>query len=74
VLVTRRLRLFALSDVDPAGADIVAFQMAGSIDRIVRDVLRGGTNVLREVAGAMAFGGTTATATDTLSPATSAPA
>jgi N4-gp56 family major capsid protein len=68
VLVTRRLRLFALSDVDPAVADIVAFQMADSIDRIVRDVLRGGTNVLREIAGAMVFGGTTATvtATDTL--------
>jgi N4-gp56 family major capsid protein len=46
VLNTRKLGEFAFSDVDPAVANIVAFNMADSIDRIVVDVLTGGTNVL----------------------------
>lgn len=58
-LVTRKLRLFALSDVDPAVAEIISFNMIDSIDRVVRDVLRAGTNVTRENAGAMTFAGTT---------------
>lgn len=47
VLVTRKLRLFALSDVDPAIADIVAFNMGDSIETIVGNVLIGGSNFLR---------------------------
>ena len=47
VLNTRKLGEFAFSDVDPAVANIVAFNMADSIDRIVVDVLRNGTNVIR---------------------------
>ncbi len=68
-LVTRKLRMFALSDVDPAIADIIAYNMVDSIDAIVRDVLRVGTNVIREISGTMTInGGSTATvtATDTL--------
>lgn len=68
-LVTRKLRMFALSDVDPGIADIIAYNMVDSIDAIVRDVLRVGTNVVREIAGALTINGgstVTVTATDTL--------
>jgi N4-gp56 family major capsid protein len=46
VLTTRKLQLFSLADVDPAIANIVAFNMADSIDEIVQTELRGGTNVI----------------------------
>lgn len=46
VLNTRKLGEFAFSDVDPAVANIVAFNMADSIDRVVVSTLVGGTNVL----------------------------
>lgn len=52
-LATRKLRMFALSDVDPGIADIIAYNMVDSIDTIVRDVLRLGTNVIRENGDAM---------------------
>ena len=59
-LVTRKLQLFSLSDVDPAVADIIAYNMADSLDRLAMDVLRQGTNVI--------YGGTrTSTATITSS-------
>lgn len=70
-LTTRKLELFALSDVDPAVADQVAYNMADSLDSIVQTVLRGGTHVIREVAGAVrsdlitAGAGTTGTITTT---------
>lgn len=50
-LVTRKLRLFSLSDVDPAVADIIAFNMVDSLDQVARDVLRQGSNVVRENGG-----------------------
>ena len=46
VLNTRKLGEYAFSDVDPAIANIVAYNMADSIDKIVVNVLRGGTNVI----------------------------
>ena len=46
VLNTRKLGEFAFSDVDPAVANIVAYNMADSIDKIVVSTLIGGTNVL----------------------------
>ena len=46
-LVTRKLGLFSLSDVDPAVADIIAFNMADSVDKLVLDVARQGSNVIR---------------------------
>ncbi len=65
-LVTRKLRMFALSDVDPGIADIIAYNMNDSIDIIVRDVLRQGTNVVREIGGNMAINtGATASVTAT---------
>jgi N4-gp56 family major capsid protein len=47
VLNTRKLGEFAFSDVDPAIANIVAYNMADSIDKVVVNTLIGGTNVLR---------------------------
>ena len=58
VLVTRALELFSLADVDPAIANIIAFNLADSIDAVAMETLRGGTYKL--------FGGsatTTATVT-----------
>jgi len=59
-LVTRKLQLFSLSDVDPAVADIIAYNMADSLDIVAQNTLRQGTNVV--------YGGTrTSTATITAS-------
>jgi N4-gp56 family major capsid protein len=56
VLVTRALELFSLADVDPAIANIIAFNLADSIDTVAMETLRGGTNKI--------FGGSaTSTAT-----------
>ena len=44
VLVTRALELFSLADVDPAIANIIAFNLADSIDQVAMTTLRGGTN------------------------------
>jgi N4-gp56 family major capsid protein len=44
-LVTRKLQLFSLADVDPAIADIIAFNMADSVDEVAQTALRAGTNV-----------------------------
>ena len=46
VLNTRKLGEFAFSDVDPAIANIVGYNMLDSIDKLVVTVLDGGTNVL----------------------------
>lgn len=73
VLRTRKLYLFSLTDVDPAIANIVAFNAADSIDSVVQTVLRSGTNVIQRKAGVVSYVtngtvstpvGTTMTATD----------
>jgi N4-gp56 family major capsid protein len=46
VLVTRALELFSLADVDPAIANIIAYNLADSIDKVAMTTLRGGTNVI----------------------------
>lgn len=51
-LVTRKLELFSLSDVDPAIADILAYNQADSLDGLALTELRQGTNVFRSDAGA----------------------
>jgi N4-gp56 family major capsid protein len=48
-LATRKLELFSLSDVDPAIADIIAFNMADSLDTVALQALTGGPNVIAEV-------------------------
>ena len=67
VLVTRALELFSLADVDPAIANIIAFNLADSIDQIAMTTLRGGSNVI--YAGATATSTATITAAATLSSA-----
>lgn len=56
-LVTRKLRLMSLSDVDPATADILAYNMVDSLDRLILNVALGGTNVIGENGGALKFTG-----------------
>ena len=52
VIPTLRLRTFTFADIDPAVANIVARQMASSVDTRVQTVLRGGSQVARSDAGA----------------------
>jgi N4-gp56 family major capsid protein len=61
VLVTRALELFSLADVDPAIANVIAFNLADSIDKVAMTTLNGGTNVI--------YGGSTATSTATITAA-----
>jgi len=61
VLVTRALELFSLADVDPAIANIIAYNLANSIDSVAMETLRGGTNKI--------FAGATATSTATVAAA-----
>lgn len=67
-LTTRKLELFSMSDVDPAVANILAYNQADSLDGIVQTEIRGGTKVLRESGGALSTtaAATTITATDTI--------
>ena len=59
-LATRKLELFSLSDVDPAIADIIAFNMADSLDTVALSTLTGGINAIAEVNGSVVstFAGT----------------
>ena len=67
VLNTRKVELFSLSDVKPAIANIVAYNMLNSVDSLVLTELRGGTNIIREAGGALSASAaiTAITATDT---------
>jgi N4-gp56 family major capsid protein len=67
-LVTRKLQATALADVDPIVADLIAQNMAFSLDTLAQTPLRGGTNVIRENGGSLVVGGATASvaAADTL--------
>ncbi len=67
VMVTRKLDLFTLADIDTGIADIIAFNMADSLDSIVSAVLIAGTNVI--FSGATATNTVTVTAAATLSSA-----
>jgi N4-gp56 family major capsid protein len=70
VLQTRKLGEFAFSDVDPAIANIVAFNMADSLDQVVNAVLIGGTNVEYATGGTTTPSSTaTVAAEDTISSA-----
>jgi len=68
VLVTEKLALESLSDVDPAIAELVAWNMRDSLDQLVRATLVGGTNVVREAAGSLSTSAArnTITSTDVL--------
>lgn len=66
-VTTRKLRLVSLSDVDPAVANIVAFNMVDSLDDVALEPLRNGDNVVYENAGSRTSSGSTGAveATDT---------
>ena len=67
IISTRKLDLFSLADVEPALANIIAYNMNDSLDTIVRSVLAGGTQVIREIAGAISTAAVTGvSATDTI--------
>jgi N4-gp56 family major capsid protein len=55
VLRTRKLFLFSITDVDPAIANIVAFNAADSVDSIVQTELRGGSNLIQRKAAATSY-------------------
>lgn len=55
VLRTRKLYLYSLTDVDPAIANIVAFNAADSIDTVVQTELRSGTQVIQRKAGTVSY-------------------
>ena len=63
VLVTRALELFSLADVDPAIANVIAFNLADSIDTVAMETLRGGTN---KIYGGSATSTATVAATSTI--------
>lgn len=75
LLVTRKLQLLALSDIDTGIADIVSFAMRDSLDGVVAPILTGGTHYIRVNSGVLksdmltAATGTTilVTATDIMS-------
>lgn len=67
IISTRKLDLFSLADVEPALANIVAYNMNDSLDTIVRGVLATSTQVIREIAGAISTAAVTGvSATDTI--------
>ena len=65
VLPTRKLALMSLADVDPWIANAVAFNMATTLDNGIAAVLDGGTNVIRESAGALSTSAARSTITTT---------
>jgi N4-gp56 family major capsid protein len=66
IISTRKLDLFSLADVEPALANIVAFNMNDSLDTIIATTLNAGTQVIRESAGSLSTSAaiTTITTTD----------
>jgi N4-gp56 family major capsid protein len=55
VLRTRKLMLVSLTDVDPAAASMIAYNMADSVDVLVQTQIRGGSNLLQFKAGAISY-------------------
>jgi N4-gp56 family major capsid protein len=55
VLRTRKLYLYSLTDVDPAIANIVAYNMADSVDSLVQTTLRGGSNLIQKQGGTVTY-------------------
>lgn len=55
VLRTRKLFLFAITDVDPAIANIVSYNMADSVDQVVQTTLRQGSNLIQRKGGTTTY-------------------
>ncbi|MFC8490719.1 N4-gp56 family major capsid protein [Streptomyces sp. NPDC057235] len=54
-LRTRKLNLFSLTDVDPAIANIVAYNASASIDTVVQTVVRSGPRLIQRKAGTVSY-------------------
>lgn len=69
-LLTEKLQTFNLAQggVNPLVADEISFNMMSSLDTVAQTVFRAGTNVIREIADVMTFGGATASVTATDEP------
>jgi len=63
VLTTEKLALQSLSAIDPAVADIVAFNMRNSLDSLVSTTANAGTNTLTYAGSTGTFGGNVNTVT-----------
>jgi len=61
VLSTEKLALESLSDIDPAIAELIAWNMRDSLDQLARTTLVGGTNVVYANNGAVDLTGPTNT-------------
>lgn len=55
VLRTRKLYLFSLTDVDPAVANIVAYNAAASVDTVVQTTVRGGPRLIQRKAATVSY-------------------
>lgn len=55
VLTTRKLRLFSLTDIDPAVANQISYNAATSIDTVVQTEVRAGSNLIQRKAGATTY-------------------
>lgn len=55
VLRTRKLYLTSLTDVDPAIANMIAFNAADSVDSIVQTTLRGGSHLIQTNNGTVTY-------------------
>lgn len=55
VLRTRKLDLTSLTDVDPAIANIIAYNAADSMDVVVQNKLRAGSNLIQIKAGTVSY-------------------
>ena len=59
-IITRKLELTDLAGaVDPAAANIIAYNMLNSLDVLIQTVIRAGSNVIRENNGSLVVGGAT---------------
>lgn len=68
-VVTKALKEFALdANLDGNIANIIAYNLNDSIDRVIADVLSGGSQTITRIGGTVAIGGdpATITATDTI--------
>jgi N4-gp56 family major capsid protein len=55
VIRTRKLMLVSITDVDPAAASMIAYNMADSVDVLVQTQIRGGSNLLQIKNGTMTY-------------------
>lgn len=55
VIKTRKLDLVSITDVNPAAASMIAYNMADSVDTLVQTQIRGGSNLVQIQNGTMTY-------------------